>query len=248
MIVQAGRVLPGEFNTACSEIFGGSLRGLYVGDQKWAEEFDTSNVGISHQMAQRVFRTGLIARASEASLRLFKKQDDANKIKIMSEVETGLEITELIPAEEEVLEFYQSPHGKDLKPLGRLRAKTWYYPGAPDEDLTEEEERAARSAVKKVKEYELWVEDYVLEKCFVGMKFITVIKELSFGVRYFDALLGLYCSFYNVLPNEEIIGWREPEKTWLPPRENASIQEGNGDNEAENADAEKANGDNEAED
>lgn len=239
MLVQAGRVLPGEFNTACSEIFGGSLRGLYVGDQEWAEGFDTSGVGISYQMAQKVLRTGLIARASEESLHLFKKQDDANKIKIMSEIETGLEVTELIPAEEEVLEFYQSPHGKDLKPLGRLRAKTWYYPGAPDEDLTEEEERAAGSAVKDIKEYELWVEDHVLEKCFVGMKFITVIKELSFGVRYFDALFGLYCSFYDVLPNEEVIGWREPEKTWLLPRENANAEEANGENEVEEANGEK---------
>ena len=209
----------------------------------------TGGVGISYQMAQRVFRTGLIARASEESLRLFKKQDDANKIKIMSEIETGLEVTELIPAEEEVLEFYQSPHGKDLKPLGRLRAKTWYYPGAADEDLTDEEEKAG-SAVKDIKEYELWVEDHVLDKCFVGMKFITVIKELSFGVRYFDALLGVYCSFYDVLPNEEFIGWREPEKTWLAPRENVEAEEADGENEAREAneenEVEEANEENEA--
>ena len=188
---------------------------------------------MSPQTARKIFKTGLIARADEESLRLFKKQEEAKKIKVMTEIETGLEITELIPAEDEVLEFYQSAHGKDFKPLGRLKAKTWYYPGAPDEDLTEEEEIAARSATREVIEYELWVEDHILEKCFVGMKLITVIKELSFGVRYFDALLGVYCSFYNVLPNEDVLGWREPEKTWLPPREKVDIEEADGENEVE---------------
>ena len=194
-----------------------------MGDQEWAQGFEAGGLGISSPMARKAFKAGLIARASEESLRLFRKQDEANKIKIMSEIETGLEVMELIPAEEEVLDFYHSVHAEGSKPLGRMKTKTWYFPGAPDEDLTEEEEIAARSGTKEVKEYELWVEGHVMEKCFVGMKFVTVIKELSFGIRYFDALMGVYCSFYNVLPNEEVIGWREPEKEWLPPRE--SVEE-----------------------
>ena len=232
LIVQASRLLPGTFNTACSELFGGCLQGMYVGDQDWAKGLVSSSVGISAQMAHKAFKTGLVARASEESLRLFKKQDDANKIKIMTQIETGLEVTDLILAEEDVLELYQSAYGKDLKPLGRMRAKTWYFPRTPDEDLTEEEEISARHKAKDIKEYEFWVEDEVLQKCFVGMKFITVVKELSFGVLYFDSLLGIFCSFCKVLPNEEMIGWREPETQWLPMREKIDL-EGNSDDDGD---------------
>ena len=234
LIVQASRLLPGTFNTACSELFGGCLQGMYTGDQDWAKGFVSSSIGISAQMAHKAFKTGLVARGSEESLELFKKQDDANKIKIMTQIETGLEVTDLILAEEEVLELYQSAYGKDLKPLGRMRARTWYLPWTADEDLTEEEEVFAKNMTKDIKEYEFWVEDEVLKKCFVGMKFITVVKELSFGVLYFDSLLGIFCSFCKVLPNEEMIGWREPEKTWLPMREKIDL-EGNSDHDEDEA-------------
>ena len=221
LCTQAARLLPGEFNTACSELFGGPLRGLYVGDQDWAKGLLAGPpiVGISPQLARKTFKTGLVARGDERVFELYKKQDDANKIKVMKEIETGLEITEMLPAEHEVIDLYRSKVGQGLQPLGRLRAKTWHYPGASPEDMTEEEEAAAAAAPKVIKDYELWIEDEVLQKCFVGMKFITTIKELSFGVLYFDELRGVYCSFYDLLPNDAMIGWRKIEKTWLPMRE-----------------------------
>lgn len=234
LIVQVGRLLPGGFNSACSEMFGGAIRGLYVGDQEWVKEVFTTipDAGISPQLARKTFKTGLIARGNDRMFELYKKQDDANKIKVMNEIETGLQITELLPAEQEVLDLYHSAVGQGLKPLGRLRAKTWYYPGAPLEDLTEEEEAAAAKAPKQIKDYELWVEDKVLAKCFVGMRFITTVKELSFGALYFDEVRGVYCSFYDALPNDAMIGWREIEKTWLPMREKP-VEDGEGGDELE---------------
>ena len=216
---------------ACSEIFGGALHGLYVGDQEWVKGIlpTLPNCGISPQLARKTFKTGLIARGDDQVFELYKKQGDANKIKVMNEIETGLQVTELLPAEKEVLDLYQSAVGQGLKPLGRMRAKTWYYPGAPEEDMTEEEEAATAAAPKEMKDYELWVEDEVLAKCFVGMKFITTIKELSFGILYFDEMRGIYCSFYDMLPNDAIIGWRKPETTWLPMREKPTDDEGEED-------------------
>lgn len=221
LCAQAARLLPGSFNTACSELFGGALHGLYIGDQEWAKGLLTGPpiLGISPQLARKTFKAGLIARGDDRIFELYKKQDDARKVKIMQKIETGLEITELLPAEQEVLDLYQSQVGQGLEPLGRLRAKTWFFPGASPEDLTEEEEETAKEAPKEIKDYELWVEDNVLRKCFVGMKFNTTIKELSFGVRYFDEVRGVYCSFYSELPNDAMVGWRKIEKTWLPMRE-----------------------------
>ena len=225
MVTQAGGLLPGRFNTACSEIFGGQLRGLHftdLADQDWAKEFPAvASSGISPEMAKHTFKAGLIARGEQHVIEAYKKQSDADVIKVVRETATGLEVVELLPAEPEVRELYQTPVGKGLKPLGRLKARTWYFPGAPPEDLTEEEEAASATVPKEIKEYELWVEDDVLSLCFVGLKFITTIKELSFGVLYFDELRGVYASFYEMLPNDLIIRWRKVEKTWLPMREKA---------------------------
>ena len=35
------------------------------------------------------------------------------------------------------------------------------------------------------------------------------VHRTSFGVEYFDSVQAVYCSFYTLLPNEEMIGWRE---------------------------------------
>ena len=244
LCVQAGRLLPGGFNMACSEIYGGAFRGLYAGDQEWLKDLygNAPDGGISPQLARKTFKAGLIARGDDRVFELYKKQDDAKKVKVLKEIDTGLQVTELLPAEQEVLDFYQSNVGQGLKPLGRLRAKTWYFPGAPVEDMTEEEEAAAAKAPKEIKDYELWVEDNVLRKCFVGMKFITTVKELSFGILYFDELRGIYCSFYDLLPNDAMIGWRKIETTWLPMREKETVEDADADDEDADDEDEQTNG------
>lgn len=240
MTIRANRLLPGIFNTACSEIFGGQLKGLYVGDQEWAQAegfTDMGSKGISPQMAKRAFKAGLVARGEQRMLETFKQHGEAGKVKVVSETLTGLEVTDLLHAEQEVLQLYQTPVGKGLKPLGRLKAKTWDCPGARPEDLTEEEEAAAATAPQETKEYELWIEDHVLDLCFVGMKFITIIKELSFGVLYFDELRGIFPSFHTMLPNDLMIGWRKIEKTWLPRRETGAQDDEQEQQDADGAEA-----------
>lgn len=226
-IVQAQALLPGDFNTACSEIFGGIFRGLYMtGDEEWAQGYEVK-MGMSPEMAKRAFKVGLAAQAGKIIFEKYKVQSEENTIGVSSITDVGLEVTELVPATPHVLNIYSHDLAKGLKPLGLLKAKTWYKPGAEDEDLTEEEEAAAATTQREVKGYEFWVEDYILEKCFVGMKFETTVTELSFGVSYFDALFGVYCSFYRVLPNEMMYGWREPGPP-LPMRE--KNVNGNGNN------------------
>ena len=217
-IVQAQALLPGDFNTACSEIFGGMFRGLYTtGEEEWAQGSDI-NRGMSPEMARKVFKVALASNARRDVFEKYQKQSKEKTIGASSITDVGLEVTELIPATQHVLNIYSHDLAKGLKPVGIMKAKTWYNPAAEDEDLTEEEEAAAATNHREAKEYEFWVEDHVLEKCFVGMKFETTVTELSFGVSYFDALFGVLCSFYNVLPNELMHGWKEPGPP-LPMRE-----------------------------
>ena len=68
------------------------------------------------------------------------------------------------------------------------------------------------------------------------MKLQVTVKELSFGIYFFDAITGVHCSFFTILPNELMLGWKEIEKEWLLPRPGA---DGNGEEvngEADNKD------------
>lgn len=208
--------LPGDFNTACSTLFGGYYTNMYIGDQAWARDLDIYK-GMSTDAAKRIFKAGLAAQATDEVINAFTAKTKEQNLAVVSTIATGLEITHLVKADDDVLEMYAAQKPA-LKPLGRMKARTWYNPTLPKEDLTAEEEIAAAAAPPKITEYEVWVEDEVLEKCFVGMKFDATVRELNFGVSYFDTVIGVYCSFYSVLPNERMIGWREPGPR-LPMRE-----------------------------
>ena len=207
----AAALMPGDFNKACSAIFGGYYENLYVGDAEWAKGIDF-DPGMSPEKARKILKTGLAAQGDDKIIDAFKRQTLEKQSRVINAFRTGLEITEIICADQEVLALYKNVPA--CKPLGKLKVKTWYRLG-PQEDLTEEEE--ALQIPKPVREYDLWVEDELLQYCFVGMKFEATLRELSFGVYYFDTLASTHCSFYTVLPNELMIGWKE--HVYLPPRE-----------------------------
>ena len=173
--------------------------------------------GISPEHARKVFKYALAANADDNTHKTYRQQlkEKATKIASVNE-NTGFEVTEILFPTQEILDFYAQPEAAGLKPVGKMRAKTWIVPTAADEDLTEEEEVALAAKPPGVKHYEFWVEHDILSHCVVGMKIEATVTELSFGVSYFDALSGVHCSFYQLLPNELMAGWRAPEKKWLP--------------------------------
>lgn len=218
-IARANALMPGQFNRACSEIFGGFYSGSYVGDREWAKGLDIPP-GMSPDEARSTFKVGLIAHATEDVFSQYKSQSASGSISITSSVDTNLEVTELILANRNILKIYDQKVAKGLKVLGTMRARTWCgpYPADDEEDLTAEEEAAAAAAPPDTREYEFWIEDELVQRCFVGMKLQTIVHHLSFGVDFFDNIAGAYCSFYTVLPNEAMMGWREPGPK-LPMRE-----------------------------
>ena len=112
--------------------------------------------------------------------------------------------------------MYADPVCAGLSPLGRLMIKVWHNPFLPPKDLTEDEEAEEAELRKVHKSYELWIEDSVLAHCFVGMKFDATIRHLSFGIYYLDSWQWGYCTFYTVLPNELMLGFKKHR--YLPPR------------------------------
>ena len=220
LVAQLGKTLPGDFNVACSTLFGGYYENVYVGETEWYRTLGlSSDAGMSTDRARRVFKFGIAARLSGDLVDEYNKQVTTQTLKVTESFETGLEVLDLLPPEQDVLELYAK--FPSFYPLGRVRVRTWYPPWPPQEDLTTEEEDSIPS--KEYKEYILWVEDYILSKAFKGMKFEATIRKLSFGVLYFDSITTLYCSFYDILPNELMLGWRE--HVYLEPRDNQSTSQ-----------------------
>ena len=211
-------MLPGDFNKACSEIFGGMYQGMWSENQEWMQGMDLDyDVGISPHHARKVFKYAFAANADDDTHKTYRQQLKGNATKIKNIQENaGFEVTEILFPSQDTLDFYAQPEAAGLKPVGKLRAKTWIIPTAAEEDLTEEEEKALATKPLEIRHYEFWIEADVLSQCVVGMKIEATVTDLSFGVSYFDAIFGLHCSFYQLLPNELMVGWREPEKEWLP--------------------------------
>ncbi|KAL9030217.1 MAG: hypothetical protein Q9196_001633 [Gyalolechia fulgens] len=210
---------PGDFQTACSEIFGGAYRGTSGQHAGWASDVE-GFAGMSLDLAKQTFRVGMASHVPDEVAKAYMEQTEAMSVTTTKAYNAGLEVTELVPASDEVKEFYErDPAAKGLKPLGRLVAKSWVPPYRLRKDLTEEEEKVAETKPASVVEtHSFLVEDYILETCFVGMKFDATIREMSFGLEFFDATHGVFCSFYTLLPNELMIGWRVPEAEPLPYR------------------------------
>ena len=226
---------------ACSEIFGGVFQGVHVDmSGGWMNDDDRKQmtIGISPQRARQAFKIGFAAHATDEQIAKYKAEMSGQRFKIVSTEEVSLEITNValgssIP---DTQALYDHDEAKDLPILGKLCTRTWYNPAAADEDLTEEEEAELAANPPPTKKYEFWLEDELLKHVFVGMKLQVTVKELSFGIYFFDAITGVHCSFFTILPNELMLGWKEIEKEWLLPRPGA---DGNGEEvngEADNKD------------
>ena len=234
MTISAKFRLPGDFNLSCSELFGGSLQGIGTENPEWVAGIDTIGVGISPEKARQAFKVALAVHGSDELSRRYREQNAAEGVKIISDQDIGLEITGIMPTDDMIRHFYKShPAAKGLEPVGKLRAKTWHSAYSPILDLTEEEALVASQKANLVEEYEFWVEDHVLEKCFVGMKLSATVRELSFGLKFFDSVFGVWCSFFTVLPNEAMAEWRKVEDEPLPMRKVESALKEIVDNESE---------------
>ncbi len=167
------------------------------------------NIGMSDEVAWRTFKFGLAAVGDNQAQR-FQDLAKTSGNEVTETKSLGLEVTRLVPGDAETRQFY-TEHVPDLRVLGKIYLKEWKCASLPDEDLTDEEAAAANAPHKDGgEEYEFWLEDAVLDLCFVGMKLEATVRQLNCGVRYFDQIVAVYASFYTFLPNERMIGWKEP--------------------------------------
>ncbi|KAF2631273.1 hypothetical protein BU25DRAFT_418872 [Macroventuria anomochaeta] len=239
----AGLALPGDFNTSASTLFGGSHAGLFTGDKTWAQDaqkegIDVNEIGVREQEARIKFSTGIAALGTDEQQDLLGATD----LKIVKSESTGLEVTAINLPDDITREIYstQSEVVRNklghLKPLGKLMCRVWYADDCDEWDLPKDKYPNGKPhKVDQGREFEFWVEESVLNECFIGMKIDASVITLEGGIIILDEVKQTHCSFYTWLPNELWMENKPKEVRWrakgLPDYEKVEINGVNKDSQ-----------------
>lgn len=205
--------LPGDFNTACSNLFGTLQEDSYASSRIWftGGGRGTQHSDLSDTQCKQILALALAAYGSQT---LFSEDKHENRKRLFQQtiidVEdyVGMEVTKIVPASKEVLELYDMKSHSEFKPLGKLICKPWTPPDFTETDLPPNYEPP-----KRPDSYEFWMEQDILDVCFEGMKIEGTICTSSGGLTFLDAVASVKCSFYTVLENELTRKWKEPR--WI---------------------------------
>jgi hypothetical protein len=222
-VQSAGIALPGDFNRSASVLCGGSQAGLFTGDKSWAKEFEKEGVeieriGIQTEEASIKFHTGVAAMGTD-------EQNDIieSGIAVAQDESVGLEVTAILLPSDATKEFYaeHSQHVKNklgsLEPLGTLVCKSWYTPSYDEWDLPKDKYPDGKpQSADEGKEYQFWIEESVLDECFLGMKIDARVLTLTGGMTILDEIRETMCSFFTWLPNELWMDRKPKQLRWLP--------------------------------
>ncbi|KAF9886372.1 hypothetical protein FE257_011517 [Aspergillus nanangensis] len=195
---------PGDFNAACSTLFGGFLHDTYTQDNQWG---NTLNL-ITRDVAHKVVKFGLAAAGSNEQVIQFHKLagNGSCSAKRVDAIH-GFEVTAVSRSGSAVSAFYQK-HAPGLNPVGKLYGKAYCDPGKSAFDLPSDDH--AKWEEGSVQQFEFFVEESLLQVCYPGMKVIAPVWELGCGVHFFEDVQTVYCSLYTPLPNDLLLGWQKP--------------------------------------
>lgn len=211
------RLLPGNFNIACSTILGGRHKDTYSGDSSWNQgaEADIA-VGLSSEQAIKVFKYGVAALGTDDDFSSDDPETIQRKIldhKIISiQHNVGLEVTELIPADPDHIALHNTKRGLGKgQALGKLICRPYTTPNFDTTDLPPNYIDPS-SLNKEDTVYEFWLEQHILDSSFVGMKLEASVATLSNGLHFLDHVVVVRCSFYTLLYNDFLLltKWKEP--------------------------------------
>lgn len=206
-------------------VFGGAQAGLYVGNQAWAEAAKAEGVvieeiGIRDEEARIRFNTGVAVLGTDEQF----ARVEARSFKVLSDATVSLEVTAIHPPDKTTKESYiaqskilQNKLGP-LEPLGKLICKAWLADDCDEWDLPQDESQFPGGKPQPFndhKVFEFWLEESVLEDCFVDMKMDASILTLEGGLTILDDVRECMCSFFTWLPNELWMERKPREVRWL---------------------------------
>jgi hypothetical protein len=224
LIGELSNLMPGDFNTAASTLYGGRYHCLALEGYSWMDndhDLDTQRgrrlFGMSFAEAERIFKTAI---AFLGTWEHYQHAMGTGVEEVKSEYRS-MEVVDIVLPSTDTRKKYNTV--KDLngqagnfQPLGVLKVKHWDNPNAVQEDVSDDGLSATGSSLDSIID-EFWLEGNILEKCFIGMKFEATVRELSMGIKYFDSVNNIYCSFFTMLPSALLEGWKPPVPSERPP-------------------------------
>lgn len=213
-VAEAQRWLPGEFNIACSTLFGGNYGRNYDGETSWVDqqEGEAVFVGLTMEKASQIVGFGIAGTATKEEYQNYfdlTKAGGAEALDVVQVIgDSGFEITDIENPTADCKDLY-TENSVEFRPLGRVTAKPWHDPEAPPEDLTEDERKARKRTKSEV--YVFFIEEIILQHLSVGQKIQATIQQLNCGIWFFDEFIRIYPDFELYTLNEMVEGYKGPK-------------------------------------
>lgn len=201
------RVFPGAFSVACSTLFRGHYaKASYHGDWMTPKGAAEAKKGFSGPEATAIVNAGIAAFAS-----LEQIEDIMSRAELRindTEDNVGLEVIEIVPVRHspiEAQELFSKLEKTVVPPMGKLICKRYNFPKAAPLDLPPDLPPGAN-------EFVFLMDEKSLQKCYLGLKFVATVKEMSVGLWFIDHWSECYGTYYTWCWNERARGLKEYSK------------------------------------
>ena len=200
---------PGKFNEACSTLSGGIFFVPTESESSYAD-----GGWMSLEDARQIATAGTTAHKQ-----VYRFQDLANQDPLVipkagaQKVQDihGFEILDITPPDAEVRDFYREYAPAELKPVGKIHARSFRDPAKPDPDMSPAERLEWDQGKAPKYEFDFLLEEDLLALCYPGLKVLADVWEID-GMYYFDEIFSTYPSFYTVLANDMMLEWKRPKE------------------------------------
>ncbi|KAJ5674605.1 uncharacterized protein N7477_004539 [Penicillium maclennaniae] len=200
MNVQLVREAPGQFNEACSMLFGGAFS--QSNTPSLGSELEKCHKA-KMERARDVVRCAIAGVGNFEQASSFKELGNKHRLAAEKVLDIdGFEILAVIQPDSRVLEFYEK-YASQHDALGRVKAVSFRDPAKPDLDMSPEERWDWNHGKVPTYEFEFFVDKALLPLMYAGLK-------LNCGVYYFDEILSTYPNFYTVIANGMMMKWKWP--------------------------------------
>ncbi|KAE8415147.1 Argonaute complex, subunit Arb1 [Aspergillus pseudocaelatus] len=220
---------PGDFNKACSTLFGGFFYDVNVEGNSWNNR-NNGNFLMKNDVARKVVKFAIAGSGTNAMALKFQTLANQNALHstLVPDIH-GFEVISVFPPSSEVCEFYRH-HAPDLNPVGRMVGKAYRDPGKPRYDLSAEERLMWETGTASVPDFQFFLEESLLKLCYPKMKVITPVWELNCGLNFFEDVHAVYSSIYTVLCNDLMLGYKQSVDLTREEQDDLEeIEEPNGD-------------------
>ncbi|TKX25459.1 putative argonaute siRNA chaperone (ARC) complex subunit Arb1 [Elsinoe australis] len=197
--------LPGAYNRSCSAVSGGShatlLQSEDDGENKWWA--GTESTGIKKSDAEMLIVSAIILLGSDEHRNIIAKDRPKEVVKT-GERDLRLQVMAIeLPDDALRTRFEEEKKlNKTLQPMGKMHCRQL------NKNMT-----GFREGDETV--YTFWIEEAILEYCFLGMKMQATVCENNIGCMWLDRIQSVNPSYFEIVAN----GYYEKSQDAVLPHE-----------------------------